>query len=256
MPLVAAAIVPHSPVLIPAIAGEHAPLLALTRQSLLEVADEFYARQVDTIILLTPHGQVKDSLPTMNIAEQFIGRLVEFGEAQTNLQPRGATHVGQYLKQEAEHLGVHLALQTTEQLDYGSTVPLALMADRGLNASLLPITVGPAQIEQARNVARVIEECAHHRRLRIGLLASADLVRRGEKVSTRPLPLERAIGQAIGQVNPGPLLNEFTQTDVCGLAPIVTLLTCLQPMARQGRVRSFEAPLGVGLMTASIDIAS
>ncbi len=254
MPLVAAAVVPHSPVLIPTVAGEHAGLLDRTRQSVSEIAAEFYARQVETILIITPHGPVLGDRPTLNLAGDFRGRLIEFGDDQTSLTATGAVKSAQDIKLQAERQGQTIASVTTNLLDYGSTVPLTFFLPALPTVTILPITIVQQEPATLIHFGRILEEFFHEQSTRFGLLASADLVRRSDDASPRPVQIERTIGQAIGQVDPGPLLSLLPQSDICGFAPIVAFLSCLQPLARRGITRSFQAALKVGLMVATIEV--
>lgn len=255
MPVVAAAITPHSPVLVPSVAKQHAAALSSTRESLSHLAADFYARQVDTLILLTPHGpQVADHL-TINVSDQYQGDLLRFGDAVTRLAVRGSLDAVQRLQDLSAQHGVGINLVTEPKLDYGCVVPLTFFGEVLEHATIVPITISHTSRSGATLIGLVLEEFFHQSQQRVGIIASADLFRR-QKAQPRLLPEERTIGQAIAAVDPGPVLNIDATGGVCGLPPILILLSSLHRIAHHGRTLAFEAPLGVGQMTAQIDLPS
>lgn len=255
MPIVAAAVVPHSPLLVPALAGRHTDLFAVTHEQLKNIGAETLARQPDVMIIFTPHGPLVGQEMTANVSDHYVGRLVEFGDQTTRIIVDGASHVAQECAEVATEFGSHLSLVTRPELDYGCTVPLSFFSEQKSLPPVLPIAISHQPIDRVIRFCQALEEFTHRSPLRFALIASADLVPRGDHPDPRPQPLERAIGQAIGQVNAGSLLNH-NDPSVCGLWPVIALLSCLQTVVHDGSVRSFQAPLAVGLMTASIDVPS
>lgn len=255
MPVVAAAVVPHSPIIVPNVAGQHASALATTRQSMERLAAEFYARQVETLIILTPHGPQVGQHLTVNVAEDYQGNLLSFGDASTQLEVSGQANLAQDLKTVAEGLQTEIRLLTEPQLDYGCVVPLTYFLPPRPTVTILPITVSQPQLQSSAALGQVLEEFFHQQRRRIGILASADFLPR-DKPQPRLLPYERLVGEAIARVDPGALLATDAPSDTCGVEPTILLLAALHRVTHSGHILSFEAPLGIGLLTAQIDLPS
>lgn len=255
MPFVGAAVVPHSPVIVPTIAGQHEKALRQTREALSAVAEELYARQVDVLIILTPHGPQVSTVPTLGAAPEFTGSLIEFGDRTSDFTIPGSPSTVQHLKQVAEDHGLHLALSSDHHLDYGSTVPLVFLRKLMPRVATVPVTVSASSWNNIPSLSTTLQTFAHDTKLRLAVLASADLARR-QKPQTKLLPTERTLGTAIGHVDPSPLMNMSPDQTICGVAPIFALLQTLHRQVHHGRVLSFEAPLGVGLMTALIESPS
>lgn len=252
MPLIGAAVVPHSPVLVPAIAGHHQAALRLTRDALTQVAQEFHARKIDLVVFLTPHGPEIHKAITINVCEQFHGSLLQFGDRQTSLPISGSPAAFQELKEIAEIDDVDLHVVSEDKLDYGTVVPGVSILPFLSHVSLVPITVSAHAWNALPSLASVLQEFGHRTKRRVGLVASADLLRR-PKPQPKMLPLERTIGAALSHVDPADLAN-CDPTLCCGLPPILALLQTLHRQARHGTVLQFEAPLGVGQMTAIFDL--
>lgn len=71
MSLVFSAIVPHSPLLIPAIGQDNLTRLSSTSQAYEKLALDLEASQADTIIIISPHGPIHDDVFLMNLNPVF-----------------------------------------------------------------------------------------------------------------------------------------------------------------------------------------
>lgn len=259
MPLVFAAIVPHTPLLIPAIAKDHHRLLAATRQSVFAVAQELYASQPDTLIILSPHGPSLPKTFVIQVADKLTGRLVEFGDLATEITVRGAIEAAHRLRELAEDHQVPMTLQTVPNLDYGSTVPLTFLTSAPQVPRVLPITVADCEVETAIFLGRILQELFQGNSARIAIIASADLTRRSATASQserRPSPEERAIAESFTELDPARLATVVPQAGTCGYLPILTMIGALQGQRARGVVRSFEAPVNVGMLVGTVDFSA
>lgn len=257
MPIVYAAVVPHSPLLIPAVAKDHARLLQETQQALAGIGTELYASQSEILILLTPHGPSIEGVVVLHVADRFQGQLKEFGDLTTSVTAEAALETAQRLKHLAEERQLDVRLQTDEQLDYGSTVPLFTLLRSPAQPKLLPMTVTGWSPDQVVRAAAVLREVLTRSKQRCAVIASADLLRRQSTEALesvqRPQSLERTLSSAITAVDPSSLAADG-EPEFCGRQPILLLLLSLQGLATTGTILSFEAPLGVGLLTASFHL--
>ncbi|MBI2984548.1 MAG: AmmeMemoRadiSam system protein B [Candidatus Kerfeldbacteria bacterium] len=256
MPLVFAAVVPHAPLLVPAVAKEHQRLTAATRQQLARLAEELHASQPDGLILFTPHGPVINDVLVANVADEYLGELVEFGDLKTRLRVRGAPWLGHRFKELAESLHLPLQLQTLPRLDYGTTVPLKFLLAGQPGLPILPLTVAHQPESLLVRFGRVVSSVVQSDRRRYALVASGDLTRRSETTANfqRPTAEERAMAEAISRLSIDPLTDVTIQPSTCGYRPMYLLLASLQGRPGRGVIRSFEAPLKVGLLTAGFEL--
>lgn len=258
MPLVYAAVVPHAPLLIPTIAKGHQDLLQATRQQLALMSQECYARQVAELVILTPHGPGLPDVLTVNVADTYRGRLTEFGDVQTDLSVHGAIGSIHRLKDLAAKAEIPLMLQTLSDLDYGTVVPLYFFLQPDKPVRIIPISVGQLSVAMMLRFGTVLHEFFHHTTARLGLIASADFSRRTEEspASQKPTADERLLSTAMTKVDVSLISNIQPPTAMCGFSPVLTFLAALQPTKTQGHIDSFEAPFGVGQITASMAIPS
>lgn len=258
MPIVFAAVVPHSPLLIPEVSKEHQRLVDVTRRSLQELAQEYYSAQPDVLIILTPHGPVIPGSFVIQQSETLTGRLRDFGDIQTRFQAPGAIQIAHQLKELAEDREIAVALQTAHEVDYGVTIPAIFFSEGKRRVPLLALSMSDQTPTEVIRLGQTIYEFIQSRNFRVAIIASADLTRRAKRdpsgTLSRPTAEEKRLAEAISAVDPARLEPGSHQSDTCGRNPILTLLSCLQPIRSHGSIRSFEAPFGVGLMTASFNL--
>lgn len=258
MSVVAASVVPHSPLLLPSIAKQHAGLFTQTTKSLVGLAADWYAAKPDVVIVLSPHGIPKKHDLIIHSAETFSADFDEFGDMATKLTAVGAIGVMHHLKTagEREHLPLHM--QTLSKLDYGTSVPLSFLLSAQPDLPVCSILIGTRQPDQLIRLASVLREFTTSGRQRFLVLASCDMTRRQEHhpdMHRRPTAEERAYSSAIVEVDPA-RMSAAAQSTTCGYSPLFVLITMLNGLADHGRVLTFEAPLGVGLLTATFSFNS
>ncbi|MEK7637733.1 MAG: AmmeMemoRadiSam system protein B [Patescibacteria group bacterium] len=257
MPIVAAAVLPHTPLLLPTVAKEHAALLAVTTSQVQAVAADCYAAKPDVLVILTPHGSTLRQAIVVHAAEVYRGGFADFGDLVTHLDARGALGLTHQLKMAAEREHLPLVLQTFPELDYGTSIPLIFLLKSQPQAPVIPIIVPPRQPDLLLRTGAVLHDFLSATRARSVIVASADLSRRRERIPDarrRPSGEERRLSSAIVAVDPAQAAAVTPRLSTCGYDPIVVLLSTLQGLASSGRVMSFEAPFGVGLMTATFDL--
>lgn len=254
MSIVFAAVVPHSPLLIPSIAREHSPLLEPTTKQLHLLAGELYAAKPDALIVLTPHGTVYPETIVVHSAGHYQGNFTSFGDLRLTISAPGAPGLIHQLKTVAERAHLPLVLRTFPDLDYGTSVPLHFFQFALPTLPVVPIFVDSQPTELLLRFGSVLHDFCTSSHDRYALIASADLSRRTSKQSQpvqKPTAEERQLSAAITAVDISQASAITPDHKTCGYAPITTLLGALAHHASVGIIHSFDAPLGVGLLTAS-----
>lgn len=254
MPVVAAAVLPHSPLLIPTIARHHAPLFAATTAAVEEIVSDIYAAKPDLIIVLTPHGVSYPGTVVVSSSDSYQANLEEFGDLQTALDASGAPGLTHQLKVVAEREHLPMVLQTFPSLDYGVGVPLYFLRQAKIETPILPISVAHHQPDIILRLGDALHDFLTGQVARAVIIASADFSRRHDRTpggQRRPTAEERLYSNAIVANDPSLLVGHKPSPDTCGFGPVVALLATLRHQVASGKVQSFSAPLGVGLLTAS-----
>lgn len=252
MPIVAAAVVPHSPLLLPSIAKNHAARSTALLTSLQTLGQELYAYQPDTVVFLTPHGHTAPGTSTIEVAEILTGKLIDFGDIRTELTVRGALGLSHRLKEAAEDADVPLNLQTSYGLDYGVTVPWTTMWSEDMPWTALPLNVHGGSAESLIRLGDVVREFFQSSPERVVLVASGDATRRRNTMTDsdrRPTPDERLLGEAIAQVD-ARQLGSIAPESMCLRDPLVVLLSSLNGLSFRGTLRHFDVPITVGQVIA------
>lgn len=259
MPIIAASVVPHSPLLLPTIAKQHVGLFAKTTASVKTLAVGWYAAKPDIVIILSPHGTPPGSDIVIHSAEKFTAVYSEYGDLTTALIATGAMGLMHQIKSAAEREHLSLPLQTFDRLDYGTSVPLSFLLTNQPDIPVCSILVGTQQPERLLRLAAVLREFTASDRRRFLILASCDMTRRPKKTPDakhRPTAEERVFSASIVAVDPSQLTALKPHQSTCGYGPLLALISMLNGLSPRGEILSFEAPLGVGLLTADFSINS
>lgn len=257
MPIVAGAILPHSPLLVPTVAQDHFRLLEKTVAATRTIVQELYAAQPDVVVILTPHGETPKHALSIQTAERYQGRFLEFGDPHTTVVGLGSLGAVHKLRQSAEHHHISLSLQTPSMLDYGASVPLYYLNEAWTTTTIIPLSIPAHKPELSIRSGAWLYDFWQGQSQRVAIIGSLDGSRQrsGSDIVRRPTPEERTWSSAITAVDPSILPTDH-KSQSCAEPILRTFLTTLQPIASQADIRSFEAPFGVGLLTAWLRIAS
>ncbi|MFH1826196.1 MAG: AmmeMemoRadiSam system protein B [bacterium] len=244
--IVFGAIMPHPPILIPEIGKKRLKEAALSKKGMEEIALRLKSKSIDTIIVITPHGQVGQTSVPVYTSHVFEGNY------------EGDSELGREIIKQ-----IDFAANCSETLlDHGVLVPLYYPRAAGVKAKILPIAIAFVSLaklyEFGRSLARVIK--AGNRR--VAIIASADMSHRltpdapagfsprGQEFDTKLVELVKA-NDVQGIINfDGKLAEEAGQD---ALWSIAILLGTLDGLSLSPEVLSYEGPFGVGYMTAAYD---
>lgn len=259
MPLVFAAIAPHSPVLIPAIGKEHLKRLRKTVKALVALEHDLYAAQPDVIAVISPHGPVEAGHFTLDFNERYVCDLKEFGVFEMSVPCRVDMRLAHDLKEMLEDRGIPFMLRSERALDYGVVVPLSYLTAHMPNYAVLPIYPSLLDAKTHFEFGRTLQEVIMNANRRVAVVASADLSHRltrsaptgyspyGKRFDDRVLQLVAA-RNASGLVNfDGELAERAAQ---CGLAPLQMLSGVLDRIDAEPEILCYESPFGIGMLTA------
>lgn len=179
MPLVFAAIMPHGGEIISELADD-ASLMADTRSGMLSVGSAFSSADIDTVIVVTPHGLIYEGSISVSCSTYASGMLDG---------PRGDQVGGKYtIDQEVansllQHPTLPMLGLTSESeavhfpLDWGALIPLLFTADAANKTPQVVILAEDRSLPRGLLVeaGQAIAEVAESSDKRIALIASCDL---------------------------------------------------------------------------------
>ncbi len=257
-----AAIVPHPPVLIPAIGKENRERLKNTIQAYAVLADEIKAKRIQTILIISPHGTILDSAMALNQNFRYQANFEEFGDFGTKPEWDGHPGLAQKLKAPIESNGL-LRFYTSEALDHGAAIPLVMLAEKLKNLRIIPLTYSGLDNSAHLEFGRQLQPTLMKTRERVAVIASGDLSHRltkdapggysprGKKFDNKLKELLKTKNTAAIAALPPDLVSEASE---CGLKSILILLGILDGLDYEPRPLSYESPFGVGYLVMNFVI--
>lgn len=262
--IVFSAIVPHSPLLVPAIGKDQRQKLSATLAALSEIEQALYLVKPDTLVIIAPHGARYPDAYSIGLAANYTGDFKSFGDFSTTVTAKGDFLLIDHIQRKLREEGVPFTLTTNEALDYGFSVPILTLTPHLEKWQLVPVSPslldGASHVEFGRQLKRIL----HAEERRIAVIASADLSHKLTKdspggASAEGPVFDAAVQEAARTNSPKPILalgaDVIENAGQCGVRPILTMLGALDGINVTPKVLCYEAPFGVGTLTARFDIA-
>ncbi len=262
--IVTAAIVPHTPLLAPTVGKEHREKLAQTVQALAEIEQALYLAKPDTIVMISPHAPMYPDSFSGNVAPSFKAGLKEFGDHGTVVQAKANFMMLDHIHRHMRDHGIPFTMSSSEELDYGFTVPLLHLTKNLQNWKLVPLSVSMLDGQAHYKFGQELKNVIHAENNRVAIIASADLSHHANALSPEGLLPEGEQfdkfmrEKALSLDGPGLLSadpNMLEKAGQSGYRPIMILAGCLEGMNIKPKELGYEAPFGVGLMTVRYDLA-
>jgi aromatic ring-opening dioxygenase LigB subunit len=258
-----ACITPHPPIAVPTIGRENSKLLPKTIKSLKKLNQIVLAKNLDTIIVISPHGIFSPDCFTANFAETYSGNFENFGDFTTKLSYKGDAEISYRLHSELSSK-FPVSLTTDPIIDHGVGVPLYYLASGLTNFSILPITYSALNYKTHFQFGEGLREIILSSNKKIGVIASGDLSHRlsfdapnGYSPSGRIFDeqltkyLKRSQTEKIFKLDK----EIIDQAGECGLRSIIILLGILNEIKNKPKVLSYECPFGVGYLTMNFELS-
>jgi AmmeMemoRadiSam system protein A len=260
--LVFTGLVPHPPILIPAVGADESKEVLQTRQALERLSSELVARRAQTLVLLTPHGPVFQDAIAVHMLPTVSGSLADFGAPGIVVDMPIDTDLGQLMVDAAQKDGLSIAPVTeewavewqAEELDHGSVVPLYFLQQAGWRGKLLPISVGMLPPIELYALGMALQRAIDQSGLRVAVLASGDLSHRLPEPSAEGF--DREIVRLLGDGDFAQLFRleqeKCEKAASCALRPLYMMAGLLDGIGVQATVHSYEGPFEVGYAVASL----
>lgn len=256
MSLVAAAIIPNSPILIPTIGDfDTREKLKKTISSINTIKENFEKIKPDTIIIISPRiNKFKNSF-CINISENFNGDFINFGELKTNINLKG--DIGLVLNLREDEKDEDIKIITQSKLDYELSVPLYFIT-QNIKPRIIPIDSSNLNLKNHFEFGKKMKDVLLDTNKKIAIIASANLSCRSKKESplgyTKKAEMfNKKIIELLETKNKTGIINmkEHLIKDVAeyGIKPITTLMGILNEVNYKPETLSFEDPIGIGYLT-------
>ena len=263
MAIVFGAILPHPPLLIPAIGGTRIKEVSKTKRSLEEVAKRLKSKEIDSVVIFTPHGNVSQVSVPVYVNHIFEGNFGYFGADKPTYQFKGDPALGNEIIKEARKQNLEVSHIGETFLDHGVLVPMYYPYMASFRKPIVPIALAFLPYTDLFNFGETIRTASDNLGKKVAVIASGDLSHRltpeapagyspeGKKFDEE---MVRLVGSndVNGILNMDPKLIEAAGE--CGLRSIIMLMGALKGLDTTPEVLSYEGPFGVGYMVATFDV--
>lgn len=262
MPIIFSAIVPHSPILIPAIGKDNLSRLKNTSLAIKKLEENLYAARPDTILIISPHGLIMQESFAMNLNPEFKADFKEFGDFTTKMNFSGDIGLIHKVRESLE-TKAPLQLISEKKLDHGSSIPLFLLAQNLPKVKIAPLYYSGLDLNAHYEFGRMLKGELMKSKNRIAVIASGDLSHRLAKsspagYSPKGKKFDKKVIEYLAKNNTRELLaldhNFIAEAGECGLKSIIILLGALEGINYEPRLLSYEAPFGVGYLVMNFKI--
>lgn len=265
MPLIITALLPHSPLLIPEIGRANYDFLAKTTTAYEQIALELKNKEINTIIIVSPHGSAQTDSFILNVAPEMAIDLKDFGFIAPKTIFSGDALLADQIK---DGLRPELPLQLISEdlLDHGSAIPLYLLKNSQPNLKI--VIISPAtelslneQIVFGQRLGAVLIK----NEKRIAVIASGDLSHRLKKKSPGGYsPKGAKFDNKLIEYLSDPLTATanilkmdqklIAEAGECGLKSLTILLGLLQDHPWQPEILAYQTDFGIGYLSINFKI--
>lgn len=249
-----AAIVPHSPFLIPGIGKEKINKLAVTRQSLEDLAGKLSKANLDVLIIISAPRNAHFDTFSIILNKKYTADFEEFGDFETKLEFLPDLELTEKIRHEALDNDAPLILDSGTNIDYHFAVPLYYLA-RNKNFKIIPFCHTSGDLKSHFEMGRLMKSILMESNKRIGIIASGNLSHKSSEIS----PLGFSIAgekfnnkfvELLETKNTAGLLGLDTKLlaniDESVVLPAIVLMGIIEKINYKPQIFSFEAPLGIG----------
>lgn len=264
MSIKAAALLPHPPIVIPEVGGHDSEVVLDTYQAMDEVAKRFAQLEPETLVLVSPHGNLFRDAMSVMVAPSLEGDLSNFGTDEINISYEVDLELVEALREKTREFPVlYLDEEATKslgslELDHGATVPLYFMDKRWKKKpQILHINYGLLEGQELKKFGNLLASAIRELDRRVVLVASGDMSHRLKDRGPYDYHEDGPyFDKEVKRILEEGSLDDFFQMDEtmvdnageCGLRSLQVMAGALEDQAWASEVLSYEGPWGVGYL--------
>lgn len=261
MALIKTTLLPHSPLLISEIGQANYNFLTKTTAAYNQILVDLKKRGVETLVIISPHGQTQDRDFALNVAPEMTIDLKDFGFIPAKLVFTGDALLADQIKN-ALRPDFPLQLISEPLIDHGSAIPLYLLKDLATSGFKI-IIISPASVlsleEQLKFGARLGAVLRENEK-KIAVIASGDLSHRlkrkspggyspkGAKFDNKLIEYLSEPTGAVANILKMDA-NLIKDAGECGLKSLMILLGVLSNINWQPQVMAYQTDFGIGYLS-------
>lgn len=259
------AISPHPPILIPTIGKDNINEIKNTQDALRSLEQELYSAKIETIIVISPHSSlIADDAFTINTNPKYKLAFKEFGDFSTEIELNADLELIHKIKSKFIDTDISIISTASEELDYGSGVPLFYLSQNLKNVKIITIGYSMLDYKTHFEFGKKLKNIIFDSNKRIAVIASGDLSHRLTKkapagYSERGKEFDEKLIKLLKKKDIDGILNMdkhlIEEAGECGLRSIIILLGILNNVNYNTEILSYESPFGVGYLVANMKLA-
>ncbi len=264
-----AALSPHPPLIIPYIGGERIREVASTVDGIRAMAREMADSAPETIVFLTPHGNVFSDCISFLSDSELYGDFSLFGSQEKGTRVKNDLNLMAKIGKIAVDAGINMLAVDGElarnnglnpSLDHGILVPLYYIQEAGLkDIPIVAISIGFLEVQELYVFGKAIQDAAEQLGKRIAVLASGDMSHRLKNEGPYDyhpdgLHFDQRVKTILETADVDSLLNMpltlRENAGQCGYPSLIIMFGALDGIDFEPRIFSYEGPFGVGYLNA------
>lgn len=255
-------IAPHPPIMVPEVGHRDAEATRASAEALGTAAALLSEFQPETVVVMSPHATAYRDAFTVTTAERLYGDLSQFGAGSVRREVPGDPELASAIQSACESHGIPVGSRPGRlgpaDLDHGVLVPMHFLDPDGrYPLVVLSLSYLPYETHRALGEAVARAACAIGRR--VAFVASGDCshrLKQGAPAGFEPrahlfdeqLQISLSSGDFTGLMDMDESLVE--EAGECGLRSFIALGGFLDGTDASPRVLAYEAPWGVGYLSA------
>lgn len=244
--LSATALVPSSPVLLHSVNKDRRNEIEATEEALNHVADEWYTKKIETVVILTQSRFAYEDAISIDVADPYLMDLASLGDLSPKATYRPDVALIDSVQRLARKENAPITLSTEPALPFGCAAPLAALIKRIPHLRIVPIS--PAHTIDAKehyHVGMLLKNAIEHSPKRIGVLVAGDVSL--AHVADIRLVLEEKSTASLLKLEP----ELESHTNDAAFRPLAMLFGVLDNIPARAEVLSIESPFASGFVVAT-----
>ncbi len=262
MSIVAAYIVPHPPLIVPAVGRGEERKIRKTVDSYHQAARQIGELKPDTIVVITPHSVMYQDYIHISPGNRTAGNLNQFGDYKTRIEVDYDIELVTVIEKLAEKAGIAAGTSNERDslLDHGTMVPLYFIDQYLQDYRLVRIGISGLPALEHYRLGECIKEAAAELSRRVVIVASGDLSHKLKQdgpygFAPEGPAFDEQVTQAMTNGDFQAFLKfpeDFTEAAAeCGLRSFIMMAGALAGTAVNSELLSYEGPFGVGYAVAA-----
>lgn len=265
-------IFPHPPIIVGEVGKGHESDAQTTVDAVKEAARRIGRHKPETIIIITPHGNMLSDAVTISGDEHLYGSFANFGAPDVKIEQANDLELVNEILNESEKKDIMAIALDSEirksyrfpnELDHGALVPLYFVNQEYKDYKLVHINYSMLPHHEHYEFGRAIRQAIENLKCNVVVICSGDLSHRLTKdapagYSPKGKEFDQTYVEIIKQGDVHRLLSmdcELAEgAGECGLRATVILYGILEDCSPKGEILSYEGPFGVGYCVAELQL--